>query len=328
MHHTPPSLSVDHQDSQFVSRHRRPTSCGVLTLSLWLVLCGLGVTTVRAQGAGGPAVPGPTVPGTVVAKPGVVKRVLLLGTMNDGHPHATHEYLAGMRVLKKCLDQSPGVRAEVVQVDDLWRGGPDLLDQADGAVVFVTEGAKWLQQEPDRLAAFQRLAHRGGGLTCLHWGMGCKDAENIEKYVQLFGGCHGGPDRKYKVVELQPTLANPSHPINTQVQPPKCEEEFYYRLKFPKSTNAVTPLWQIATDHDTHTVAWAWDRADKEQGRSFGFSGLHFHKNWSQPAYRRLMTQGVLWTLKLPIPAKGAPVDVSETDLKLDPPPPKKAAVP
>ena len=37
--------------------------------------------------------------------------------------------------------------------------------------------------------------------------------------------------------------------------------------------------------------------------RSFGFSGLHFHDNWRLPEYRRLVAQGVLWSLKLPIPA-------------------------
>ena len=40
-------------------------------------------------------------------------------------------------------------------------------------------------------------------------------------------------------------------------------------------------------------------------GRSFGFSGLHFHENWQIPEYRRLVAQGVLWTLDLPIPKDG-----------------------
>ena len=28
-----------------------------------------------------------------------------------------------------------------------------------------------------------------------------KDAKNIEAFVNLFGGCHGGDDRKFKVVD-------------------------------------------------------------------------------------------------------------------------------
>ena len=47
-------------------------------------------------------------------------------------------------------------------------------------------------------------------------------------------------------------------------------------------------------------------------GRSFGFSGLHFHENWQLPEYRRLVTQGVLWTLDLPIPIGGVDVNLGK----------------
>jgi type 1 glutamine amidotransferase len=56
-------------------------------------------------------------------------------------------------------------------------------------------------------------------------------------------------------------------------------------------------------DGEAHTVAWALER--EGGGRSFGFSGLHFHENWQLPEYRRLVTQAVLWTLDLPIPKDG-----------------------
>jgi hypothetical protein len=62
-------------------------------------------------------------------------------------------------------------------------------------------------------------------------------------------------------------------------------------------------------------VAWCWERPDR--GRSFGFSGLHFHDNWRLTEYRRLVAQGVLWTLKKPIPKEGLPVTVTDEDLKL-----------
>jgi hypothetical protein len=55
-------------------------------------------------------------------------------------------------------------------------------------------------------------------------------------------------------------------------------------------------------------VAWAWQRPDG--GRSFGFTGLHFHDNWQLSEYRRLVVQGVLWSLKLPIPSSGVDVAI------------------
>ena len=59
------------------------------------------------------------------------------------------------------------------------------------------------------------------------------------------------------------------------------------------------------------------DVGPPDGGRSFGFSGLHFHENWRVPEYRRILTQGILWTVKLPIPEKGLPVDVKDEELKL-----------
>jgi hypothetical protein len=74
----------------------------------------------------------------------------------------------------------------------------------------------------------------------------------------------------------------------------------------------VKPLLRVPIDGKDQTVAWAWERPDG--GRSFGFSGLHFHDNWKLPEYRRLVAQGVLWTLKLPVPKDGLAVDVRGDD--------------
>jgi type 1 glutamine amidotransferase len=59
----------------------------------------------------------------------------------------------------------------------------------------------------------------------------------------------------------------------------------------------------VTIDGESYPVAWALER--EGGGRSFGFSGLHFHENWQTPEYRRLVAQGVLWTLDLPIPKDG-----------------------
>jgi type 1 glutamine amidotransferase len=159
------------------------------------------------------------------------------------------------------------------------------------------------------------LGARGGGLAVIHWGMGTRDAGPIEPFVKLFGGCHGGPDRKYRVVEEAIQIADPKHPATTGVAGLRLQEEWYYRLKFVKPEGSVRPLVQVTIDGQPETVSWAWERPDG--GRSFGFSGLHFHGNWQQPAYRRLIGQAVLWTLKLPIPKDGLPVDIAADELKV-----------
>lgn len=249
------------------------------------------------------------------------KRVLLIGQGPDGHPWNSHEYMAGLRILASCLQSVKGVQVIIVNADEPWKKGPELLDGADGAVVFVSQGGRWLQKDKRRLAAFRRLAKRGGGLVALHWGMGARLAKDIPAFVELFGCMHGGPDRKYKVVTVQTEIVNSKHPIVRGVKPVKLKEEFYYKLKLRKSGGKLTPLIRVPIDGETHNVAYAWNRPDG--GRSFGFSGGHFHANWKHEPYRRLMTQATLWTVNVPIPSLGLKLDYAKRDLTRPRPKPK-----
>jgi hypothetical protein len=248
--------------------------------------------------------------GATCAHAGDRKKLLLLAQGPDGHPPQTHEYEAGLKILHTLLAKTPNLTTTLVKADEPWRDGPDLLAKADGAVLFLAEGAKWLHQDPKRRAAFQDLAKRGGGLTCLHWAMGTKDAKHIAGFVELFGGCHGGPDRKYKVLVTDVALADPKHPIARGLKDFSVRDEFYYHLKVPAKAQGWQAILKAAIDGNQETVAWAHERADG--GRSFGFSGLHFHENWRLPEYRRLVTQGVLWTMRAPIPDQGVAVNVGD----------------
>ena len=279
-------------------------SCRIL-----LLVCSLGLSLSAAGFAEAQSADSP--------KKSRTKRVVLLGQQPDGHPWSTHEYMAGVNIMAACLQNVPGVQTIVAKADEPWNEGPEILDGADAAVMFLSEGGKWLGSNAQRLAAFKRLSKRGGGLVCLHWGMGCKDARYIADYVSLFGGCHGGPDRKYNVVTAKIAFATPDHPVLRGIEPFEIREEFYYRLKFPKDQKAITPLWQVPIEGENHTVAWAFERPNG--GRSAGFSGGHFHENWNRPEYRRLMTQSILWTLDLPVPQKGIDVDIPPRILKLAP---------
>ena len=248
-----------------------------------------------------------------------VKRILLLGQKPDGHARSTHEYSPGMRLLAKLLQGQQGLQTILVSADEPWKQGPELIDGADAVVIFLSEGGKWIHQDAARLAALKKLASRGGGFVGLHWGIGTRKAEYIAEYLNLVGGCHGGPDRKYKVVDVTTRIARPYHPIMRGIRPIAVHEEFYYTLKFVKPGDSVVPLLRVPIDGKPHTVAWAWERPDG--GRSFGFSGCHFHKNWERVEYRRMVTQAVLWTLKRRIPKNGLAVKVKPQDLAL---PPKK----
>lgn len=243
------------------------------------------------------------------------KKVLLVSSPPDGHPVRTHEYVAGLDVLAKLLKPVKEVEVTAVKAEGPWKEGPELVGRSDVVLLFLTEGAKWLSADEKRLAAFRQHAKRGGGLVVLHWGMGTKDAEPVAAFVDLFGGCHGGPDRKYQVVETGVGVADPKHPVAAGVTDFKVRDEFYYQLKFAKGVPAVKPVLLADIDGRKEAVAWSWERADG--GRSFGFSGLHFHDNWKRPEYRRVVAQAVVWAAKLPVPEKGLPVELPESAFEL-----------
>jgi type 1 glutamine amidotransferase len=60
-------------------------------------------------------------------------------------------------------------------------------------------------------------------------------------------------------------------------------------------------------------MAWAFARPGG--GRSFGFTGGHFHRNWANDDFRRLVVNAILWCAKEEVPEGGAKVRLDPADL-------------
>src|SRR5205807_9634112 len=112
----------------------------------------------------------------------------------------------------------------------------------------VSEGARWIHADAERRKAFAKLAARRAGLVGLHWAIGTRDAKPIEGFLQLLGGCHGGPDRKYTVVEVETRVADPKHPIMRGIDKFRVKDEFYHHLKFVKPAGSVRPVLLVPID--------------------------------------------------------------------------------
>ncbi|MEX2188590.1 MAG: ThuA domain-containing protein [Pirellulales bacterium] len=270
------------------------------------------------------------------------KRLLLVGQGPDGHPPASHEFMAGLRVIEKSLRGVEGLQVTTVKADEPWKDGVQMLKQADGVVLYVSQGAKWMQADAGLYDAFTAFAARGGGIVALHWAVGAKDAKYIDGQLKLLGGTRGGPQRKYTVADFDLRLPTPDHPIVRGIKPFAIRDELYYRLDFLPGafgTAAATAaaaasaetanadeakklkfdrIFAATIDGNDETVAWAWQRPDG--GRSFGYVGMHFHDNWKLVEYRRLAAQAALWTLKMDVPEEGLKVAIDEEDLRLPKP--------
>ena len=66
-------------------------------------------------------------------------------------------------------------------------------------------------------------------------------------------------------------------------------------------------------------MMWAVER--KDGGRGFGFTGGHFHDNWGDDNYRKVVLNAVLWLAKADVPEKGVESKITKEDLdaNLDP---------
>ena len=252
------------------------------------------------------------------------KRLLIVGQGPDGHPPTTHEFMAGANVLAELLKSQKNLQITVVNADEPWADGPKLIDAADGIAMFVTQGAQWMQTDPQRHAALKRLAARGGAIVALHWSVGAKDAKYIQGQLDLLGATRGGPQRKYLVLSTELKRVVPNHPILHGVSDIKVHDEIYYALD---RVPGIQPLFTSHIEGKDEMAAWSWERPDG--GRSFGFVGLHFHANWQLQEYRRFVVQGMLWSLKLPIPPGGVSTEIDSKKLELNGvlPPPAGTAV-
>ena len=69
----------------------------------------------------------------------------------------------------------------------------------------------------------------------------------------------------------------------------------------------------IAKGEPQHMM-WVSDNANG--GRGFGFTGAHFHKNWQNNDFRKLVLNAISWVSKAEVPADGVPVkDLSQADM-------------
>jgi hypothetical protein len=64
-------------------------------------------------------------------------------------------------------------------------------------------------------------------------------------------------------------------------------------------------------------MCWVTERPDR--GRGFAFTGGHFHKNWGNENFRKLVLNGIAWTARVEVPKNGVPAPaLSEADLMVN----------
>ena len=271
-----------------------------------------------------------------------VKVVLVAGT--PSHPPGAHEFNAGQKLLTKCLGEVGGF--DPVFVAGGWPEDESVFDGARSVVFFMDGGARHPMIQGDRLKTLQSLMDRGVGLACLHYAVEVPKGEPGDAFLRWLGGYYetGFSTNPHWTADVE---SLPTHPITRGVQPFRVEDEWYFNLRFRPEMQGIAPI-VVAKPPDEarqgksssprgamphiaaaagreEVVAWAFDRPDG--GRSFGFTGGHFHANWGDSNFRTLVLNAIAWTAGVDVPSDGLRCEVSDEELaeNLDPKPAAKA---
>lgn len=225
-----------------------------------------------------------------------------------------HEYVPGCAALADLLRQTPGV-FPVIAID--WPKKAETFAGAKAVVFFFDGAEKHGVLKDDRLAQLQKLADAGVGLVHFHQAVDYpKDLS--ERARGWLGGVFekGHSQRAHWVSEFK---TFPEHPVCRGVTPFKIDDGWLYKLRFVPEKKGITPIMRTVkmADGDRNVddaiVAWTYERPGG--GRSFSFTGGHLHASLAEEGYRRLLTNGILWSAGIEIPAGGAPVALDKEKL-------------
>jgi len=270
------------------------------------------------------------------------KKILMIAG-NPSHGYGSHEHYAGLQILADVLKTS-GLDVDVTVVRG-WPSDESLVTSADSIVIYCDGGGRHLAL-PHRDVLKACLA-KGAGFVCIHYATEVPNGKDSEDWQQMLGG-NFETDWSVNPHWVANFDKLPVHPVTRGVKPFAANDEWYFHLRFPPAPAKVTPILQAVAPPDTmrrpdgahsgnqavrksvaagelQTVAWTLDRPDG--GRSFGFTGGHFHWNWANDSMRGLVANAIAWTAGIDIPENGVsspPVGMEELLENQDYPPPAK----
>ncbi len=272
------------------------------------------------------------------------RKKLVLVAGRASHGPGEHEFRAGSLLAEKCLDAA-GLPLLTAVYPGGWPDDPTAFDNADAVFFFADGGGGHPVLQSNRLAQIDALAKRGVGVACLHYAVEVPKEKGGPDFLNWIGGyfeTHWSVNPQWK---LQKTELAQGHPITRGVKPFETQDEWYYHMRFREPRTGVTAILTAVPpdatrekpDHahggnptvraekgNREALAWAYERPDG--GRGFGCTGAHFHANWANEDFRRLLLNALVWTSGLDVPTEGvqSAVTPDEMTANLDDKAPKK----
>ncbi|MCA9247663.1 MAG: DUF1080 domain-containing protein, partial [Planctomycetales bacterium] len=251
------------------------------------------------------------------------------------HGYGSHEHYAGCLLLAKHLkDAMPNFEVDVVKHG--WpQEGMARIKDADAVVVYCDGGGGHLLNP--HVEEFDGLMKQGAGLVCLHYGVETVKGKEGDAFLDWIGG-YFEPNWSVNPHWEAKYETFPNHPIARGVKPFTINDEWYYHMRFRDGMHGVTPILsahppkstlsrpdgahsgnphvrQAVANGEIQHMAWAAER--EGGGRGFGFTGGHFHWNWGDENFRKVVLNAIVWTAHGEVPSDGvATKDPSQDDLE------------
>ncbi|MBI5383628.1 MAG: ThuA domain-containing protein [Verrucomicrobia bacterium] len=264
------------------------------------------------------------------------KLVLVAG--RPSHPPGAHEFRAGCLLLQKCLANVPGLTTLVYS--NGWPSDAAVLDSADAVVMYADGGGGHPVLKPERMATIEGLIKKGVGFGCMHYACEVPKDKAGRQFHDWIGAFY--EDRVSVNPMWVPDYQSfPNHPVCRGVKPFGVRDEWYFNLNFRPGMTDITPIL-VAKPSDQvrkgpyvwpagpypHVVAASgrdeimmWVCESKDGKRGFGFTGGHFHDNWGNDHFRKVVLNTLVWLAKADVPVDGVASAVAADELKqnLDP---------
>jgi putative membrane-bound dehydrogenase-like protein len=244
------------------------------------------------------------------------KIVFLAG--GRSHGPGEHEFNAGCQLLAKALNESKlDIEATVIQG---WPKDESVLNSIKGLVIYA-DGTSVVGKGWEKV---DQLAKSGVGLMFMHYAVH-PDAAQGEKYYRPWIGGAFETDFSVNPHWVADLKALPNHPVSNGVGSlVEAYDEFYYNMRFIPDRSKVLDLVTATPDRERmkqyinlwnqhgvdgldkpQTLMWGIER--KDGGRGVGFTGGHYHRNWSIDNFRKIVLNAVVWTAGLDVPKDGVP---------------------
>lgn len=184
------------------------------------------------------------------------------------------------------------------------------------------------------------LTVKGVGPFCCHYGVEVPKGEAGDRFRDWIGGCYENgyscnPKWKADFTEL------PKHPITRGVKPFAIHDEWYFNMRFRPEMTGVTPILSAKPSDVTRDGPYVypkgpyqhiqqakgqvehlmWCTKRDDGGRGVGFTGGHFHQNWADDNFRKVVLNALLWICKYEVPEAGVDSSVTAENVtrNLDP---------